>query len=236
MRVDRVAGRTSAKVARERQAEALPAAPAFTHLLRKEADEPALKKSERTRRRVLYATAVALEVTPFAALNMDQIAKAADVSRAALYQYVGSKEDAVRAVLNNFHSRTLLFPATVKRGQGPLDAIVRTNRYYIEYFARNAVFMERIRELHLVMPELIAERQRVNREWAAHVMRHVLKHRQEPLPRATLQLRILALECMIDDVLREIFVIRNPDLVHAARDLDALALELSAIWHKVLYD
>ena len=41
---------------------------------------------------------------------------------------------------------------------------------------------------------------------------------------------------MIDDVLREIFVIRNPDLVHAARDLDALALELSAIWHKVLYD
>lgn len=212
-----------------------PAAPTFTELLSQEANEPGLKKGDRTRRRVLLATAVALAATPFAALNMDQIAKTADVSRAALYQYVGSKDDAVRAVLNNFHSRTLSFPAAVKGAREPLDAIFRTNRYYIDYFAKNAVFMERIRELHQIMPELIAEKQRVNREWAARVMRHAIRHRREPLPRASLHLRVLALECMIDDVLREIFVIRNPDLVEAAQDMDALAFELSAIWHRVLY-
>lgn len=41
---------------------------------------------------------------------------------------------------------------------------------------------------------------------------------------------------MIDDVLREIFVIRNPDIIEAATDREMLIRELSAIWFKALYD
>lgn len=40
---------------------------------------------------------------------------------------------------------------------------------------------------------------------------------------------------MVDDILREIFVIRNPDIIAAAPDREALVQELSAIWFKALY-
>ncbi|MGL4974452.1 MAG: hypothetical protein ACRC56_04095, partial [Bosea sp. (in: a-proteobacteria)] len=51
----------------------IPAAPSFVDLLALEAAEVGLRKGERTRRRVLWATASELAVTRFAALNMDQI-------------------------------------------------------------------------------------------------------------------------------------------------------------------
>ncbi len=213
----------------------IPAAPAFIDALAQAAAAPSLKKGERTRRRVLWATAIELARTSFADLNMDQIAQTAAVSRAALYQYVGSKEDAVRAVLSDFNARTLNISVATDRSAGVLDAIRRTNRYYIDYFAKNAVFMERVRELRAVMPEMIAEKQRVNREWAARVIAHVQRVNPTALPAETLKLRVFALECMIDDVLRELFVIENPDIQACAPNLDALAEELSLIWHKVLY-
>jgi AcrR family transcriptional regulator len=213
----------------------LPAAPSFIDLLAEEAADPVLRKGERTRRRVLWATAAALAETSFAQLNMDQIAQAADVSRAALYQYVGSKEDAVRTVLTDFQSRTIAIPLEATRGANPRETILRTNRYYIDYFAKNAAFMERVRELHTVMPELIQEKQRVNRAWAERVVRNAVRHGAADLPADTLRLRAYLLECLIDDALREIFVIGNPDIAEAARDLDLLAEELTRIWYLTLF-
>lgn len=213
----------------------IPGAPSFTDLLALEAGAPNLRKGERTRRRILLATALELAATPFAALSMDQIARAADVSRPALYEYFASKEDAARAVLTDFHARTLIIPPQATRQTDTLTAIRRTNRYYIDYFAKNAVFMERVRELRTTMPELIAEKQRVNRAWAERIAGHVRRRRASALAEPALQLRIHFLECMIDDVLREIFVIENPDLCALATNLDALAEELSIVWLNALY-
>ena len=213
-----------------------PIAPSFIDLLAERQTEPGLRKGERTRRRVLWATAAELAATSFAALSMDQIASTADVSRAALYQYVGSKEDAVRMVLTDFHALSLTGLGQTSSNNDVFETILRTNRYYIDYFAKNAVFMERVRELRDALPELIAEKQRVNRAWAARVAGHVNRHRQVPMPAASLRLRVFALECMIDDVLRELFVIGNPDIRASCADLDFLASELSSIWMTLLYD
>lgn len=210
-------------------------APRLTDLLEAAASEPGLRKGERTRRRVVWASAVALEQSSFAQLSMDRIAEIADVSRAALYQYVGSKEEAVRLVLLALQDLTLAMPSGGAVGRSPLEAIIATNRYYIDYFEKNAVFMERVRELRETLPELMAEKQRVNRRWAERVLTHAARHRPSPLDPARLKLRVFAMECMIDDVLREIFVIRNPDIIAAAADRELLIQELSAIWFKALY-
>lgn len=214
----------------------IPVAPRFIDLLAAVASDPALRKGERTRRRVLWATAQELAATPFASLNMDQIAQAAGVSRAALYQYVGSKEDAVRTILTDFQSRTIAIPVAATRGTGPRDTILRTNRYYIDYFAKNAAFMERVRELHHVMPELVAEKQRVNREWADRVVRNAHRNGASRASPERLKLRTYLMECMIDDILREIFVIANRDIAAAAHDLNVLAEEITRIWFKTLYE
>jgi AcrR family transcriptional regulator len=217
-------------------ASAMPIAPRFIDVLAAEEAEPDLRKGERTRRRVLWATAVALAETSFAQLNMDLIAQAAEVSRAALYQYVGSKEEAVRTVLTDFQSRTLAIPLAAMRTANLAETILRTNRYYIDYFANNAAFMERVRELHQIMPELTAEKQRVNREWADRLVRSATRRGAADLLPERLRIRAFLMECMIDDVLREIFVIANPDLREAARDLDLLAEEITRVWLKALYE
>jgi AcrR family transcriptional regulator len=214
----------------------IPAAPNFIDLLAAETAVPDQRKGERTRRRVLWATACELATTTFAMLNMDQIAAAANVSRAALYQYVGSKDDAVRTVLTDFQSRTIAIPREATRGATPLDAIHRTNRYYIDYFAKNAAFMERVRELHVAMPELLVERQRVNRAWAERLVSNARRHGAAGVAPERLKLRAHLLECMIDDVLRELFVIGNPDIGAAAADLDVLAQEITRIWFMTLHE
>ncbi|CAN7147133.1 TetR/AcrR family transcriptional regulator [Bosea sp. LjRoot237] len=211
-------------------------APRLTGLLETAASEPGLRKGERTRRRIIWASAVALEQTPFALLSMDRIAEIASVSRAALYQYVASKEEAARLVLLALQDLTLTMPSGGASARSPLEAIVATNRYYIDYFEKNAVFMERVRELRETLPGLMAEKQRVNRRWAERVLAHAVRHRPSPLDPARLKLRVFAMECMVDDVLREIFVIRNPDIIEAAADREMLIQELSAIWFKALYD
>src|SRR5260370_40132304 len=80
-----MARRTSARVPKHlgklQGAADFPTAPTFTELLSQEANEPGLRKGDRTRRRVLLATAAALAETPFAALNMDQIAKRSEERR-----------------------------------------------------------------------------------------------------------------------------------------------------------
>ena len=213
----------------------IPAASAFIDILASRAAEAGLRKGDRTRRRVLWATAVELASTSFPDLGMDQIAHTAEVSRAALYQYFVSKEDAVRSVLTDFHALTRTIPVAARRGDGIFDAIRRTNRYYIDYFAKNAVFMERVRELRVIMHELIADKQRVNSEWADRVVAHVRRNTGTDLPDSRLRMQVFALECMIDDVLREIFIIGNPKPLSCVPDLDVLATELSLIWHRVLY-
>lgn len=204
-------------------------------ILEAAAAEPELRKGERTRRRVVWASAVALERTPFAELSMNDIAEIADVSRAALYQYVSSKEEAARLVLLALQDLTLAMPNAGSSGRTPLEAIINTNRYYISYFEKNAIFMERVRELREVMPDLLAEKQRVNRRWAERILAHVVKHRRTPLNLTMLKMRVFAMECMIDDVLRELFVIRNPDLIELAQDREAFIQQLSLIWFNALY-
>ena len=216
-------------------ASAAARAPAFTEMLEAEASAPGLRKGERTRLAIRAATARALASQSYAALTMDHIAVEAGVSRAAVYQYAKSKEGAVSDVLIAFHARTLSIPVSRLRGATPYETIRCTNRYYIDYFAKNAIFMERVRELREILPELIAEKQRVNSDWARRVVGHARRHGASTASTRTLHLRALMLECMIDDVLREVFVVRNPALVDSAQDLDELADELTEIWFRALY-
>jgi AcrR family transcriptional regulator len=209
----------------------IPAAPCFLDSLAAAAREPDLRKGERTRRMVRLATAEGLSRMPYAALSMDVVAGAAGVSRGALYQYVRSKEDAVRDVLTSFHALTIAFPRGVA-GSSPYEAAFRTNRYYVDYFAKNAVFMERIRELRHDIPELLADRQRINALWAERIAAHAARFGPPGRDPAAVKLRILCLECMVDDVLREAFVIGNPAF---AVDEHRLAHVLTDIWVTTLY-
>jgi hypothetical protein len=135
-------------------------------------------------------------------------------------------------VLSEFHTRTIAFPRGVTGADSPYGAAYRTYLYYVDYFAKNAIFMERIRELRDAVPELLADRQPINAVWAERIASHVARFAVPGRDPERVRLRIMCLECMVDDVLREAFVIGNAAFV---ADHETLARELTVIWVGALY-
>jgi len=208
---------------------------AFADILRDRAGEPGLRKGERTRRIVRWATAQCLAREPYAAISIDAIVREARVSRPAFYQYFTSKAAAVRDVLGEFQ-RSLPEILTARVADlGLFRAVCATNRIYIDFVRLNAPLMHRISELREEMPELIAARQKLNAVHAARIAAAVRRYSASVPPPGRLAIRIHALEFMVDDYLRELFVIRNPNLAGVETDLDALAEEFSVIWFRTLF-
>ncbi len=95
--------------------------------------------------------------------------------------------------------------------------------------------MHRISELREEMPELIAARQKLNAVHAARIAAAVRRYSASVPPPDRLAIRIHALAFMVDDYLRELFVIRNRSLAGVEREFDALAHDLSVIWFRTLF-
>jgi AcrR family transcriptional regulator len=202
----------------------------MTHL----AGEEGLKKGERTRRQLKLAAAQCLETTQVAQLNMDQVAAEAGVSRPTIYQYFKSVDELVTDVLGDFRKMTLATLSDARGGDTVEESIFLTHYAYVLHYAHNAALMERVRELMTLEPAMLLERQRINAAWTRRILARVLADRDDDAPEAALELRIHCLGSMVDDVLREAFVVQNPAFALARDDAKAFAQELTAIWCGVL--
>ena len=168
----------------------------------------------------------------YAAVSIEEICSRADVSRTAFYIYFPSKADLVRDVLIEFQRSV----TTISRGPrgSPLEAIRSANQAFARFVRLNAPLMERIRELRDELPELILERQRVNQAWAARITA-AARRGGNTLPEAALLVRAHALIFMSEDLLREVHVIRNPNVTQLADDEAMLVEQLSQVWYRALY-
>ncbi|WP_167387503.1 TetR/AcrR family transcriptional regulator [Paraburkholderia susongensis] len=198
------------------------------------AEEPGLKKGERTRRQLKLAAAQCLETSTLGELGMDQIAAIAGVSRPTIYLYFRSVDDLTREVLSDFREMTLDVLAQARVSSNVEESIHQTNVAYVEHYARNSALMERVRELMSKDPEILLDRQRVNSLWTRKILSRVKKAGTSDVTEQALELRIHCLGSMVDDVLREAFVVRNPAFALANVDSEAFAHELTAIWKRVL--
>ena len=190
------------------------------------------RKGDRTRARIRWAAAAALMQDRYATVSIEDICSRADVSRTAFYIYFPSKADLVRDVLIEFQRSV----TTISRGPrgGPLEAIRSANQAFAQFVRLNAPLMERIRELRDELPELIGERQRVNQAWAARITA-AARRGGNTLPEAALLVRAHALIFMSEDLLREVHVIRNPNVAGLAEDEAMLIEQLSQVWYHSLY-
>ena len=139
-------------------------------------------------------------------------------------------------MIATFHDLIAKMPSFFsERKLAPYDKICATNRYYIDFFAKNAVFTERVMEMrnHIPPIESAARSSTANMRAASHAASPAMSGSGlSPSPRS---IRALALAGMVDDVLREAFVIGSPALPTAPQFLDRLALELTEIWYRPLY-
>jgi AcrR family transcriptional regulator len=200
------------------------------------AAEAGLKKGERTRRQLKLAAAQCLETTPVGQLNMDQVAAEAGVSRPTIYQYFRSIDEIVTEVLGEFRKMTLETLSQAAGGDTVEESIFLTHYAYVLHYANNAALMERVRELMSVAPDMLLERQRINALWTRRILTRIRASMESESAESeqALELRIHCLGSMVDDVLREAFVVRNPAFALACKDAKAFAQELTAIWQRVL--
>jgi AcrR family transcriptional regulator len=201
-------------------------------------NDPAFTKGERTRATIRWATAAMLEDTGYASFSLEGVAARAEVSRPTIYQYYANKRDCVFDVLSEF--LTVVFQFVERDGKARraktddlLTVVTRTNREYIAFYRENATLVERVRELRQDIPELIAVQQGVNQKWAGRLASHICKN--GPLSARQALFTAYALESMIDDFLRELFVLKNPHLAALNLSDDALAQSLSEVWVRAAY-
>lgn len=106
----------------------IPARSTLSHvdaLLRGLRGHPPARKRDRTRARLLAATAQVLEEQGFDGLRVADIAKAAAISPAAFYVYFSDRHDAAQRVLSRFADRLYALDALTQGVEG-LHAAVRT--------------------------------------------------------------------------------------------------------------
>ena len=210
----------------------------FLRLLEARIQDPGFTKGERTRATIRWATAAILEGAGYASFSLDVVARKANVSRPTIYQYYANKRDCVFDVLSEF--LTIVFQFVERTGKARrskthdlLTLVTDVNREYIAFYRENAALMERVRELRQDIPELISLQQDVNRKWAERLAAHI--SRGGPLSPKQALLTAYALESMIDDFLRELFVLKNPHLAALNLSDEALAESLSGVWVRAAY-
>ena len=193
-----------------------------------------MRKGERTQALLRWATVVVLEERRPAEVSIELITERAGVSRAAFYQYFDSGLAVIRDVLLEFQRSLISRMDAVPRGPDAYASIIATHRMYVPYYAVNAALIEAIRELHGSMPELYAEKDAVNEVWAQRIAASAARARRTRVtPR--LLLEVYALQSMVDDLLRQIYVLGNRNIILLAPDQESLIITISDLWHRALY-
>lgn len=193
-----------------------------------------MRKGERTQALLRWATAVVLEEKRAVEVSIELIAERAGVSRAAFYQYFESGPAVVGDVLLEFQRSLISRMDAIVRGPDAYASIVATHRMYVPYYAVNAPLIEAIRELHGTMPALYAEKDAVNEVWAQRIAASAARARRLKVSPGLL-LEVYALQSMVDDLLRQVYVLRNENIIRLAPDQETLITAVSDLWYRALY-
>lgn len=208
----------------------------FTGWLRQRTRQDELDtKGQRTLADVKIAAAHLLEQKGYNEFSMADIAAEAKVSRPALYQYVESKQALVLDLLEDFYrfmSETLRSARGTRNGSN----LHQINRTYVGFFAANAKIIVSIEQVRDNLNGVAKMQFDLNERWAQKIARQLTGPDSEnsDKPADDVLLTAYALEHMVDGLLTDIYVRKNPALARFSNDPDAIARVLSNLWLKAL--
>ena len=209
----------------------------FSEFLAAEADrQEGLTKGERTRRRIKAAAARILETKGYHALQMADIAKTAGLSHGAVYKYFQNKKHVTLEVLSECVERSIRLMLPDKLESNAYERIYQATLKQVHLFVANVGLTRCIRQLGDELPEFNELVLRANAEWYELVARGFVKRWR---PRQT-GMRLASdvahtLGGMIDELMYDIFVRRNPRLEHYRKDPEGLAQLISILWYRAAY-
>jgi AcrR family transcriptional regulator len=214
----------------------------FETALLRAAEAPGLRKSERTRLRLLAAIASRLAAGDDpAALRVSDIADAAGLAHGTFYRYFTDRQEALEQLIADFTRFQRERLAAIRDGApGSPERVRAATLEYVRLFRRNAGLMRCLMGLG---PETAAFRARfhaLNRDWNSRVAAAIAGHRARlagtpPATKETLLPTAYALGGMTDEFLTQVYLRRDPALAALEDDEAGIAELLTELWCRAAY-
>jgi AcrR family transcriptional regulator len=229
----------SGVAAHERAAEASrsEARLSFAQRLFEAADAPDLRKSERTRLRLLATIARQLAAgAEQADLRVADVAAAAGLAHGTFYRYFPDLRSALETLMRDFAAFLHDQLAGAREGAaGSRERARSATLVYTRLFRINAGLMRCLVGLGRENMAFRKAFQKLNRDWNRRVASAIARRRTakadiDRADSAALLPRAYALGGMIDEFLTQLYLRQDPALSHLARDEETVANLLTELW------
>lgn len=203
----------------------------FERVLAAQAQRPGLRKGERTRLRLLAATAAELQRCYVHTLRVTDIAAGAGVAAGTFYVYFRDRGDAAEAMLDAFARHVFDALEAAAAPGAPLEASVHaTTRAYVELFAGNPGLFRALMQMTETSSRFEAIYRTLNARWNRRTAAAIARRQGRTAPAESDLLTAYALGGMVDEFLANLYVRRDPAL-DARIDSPAEAAQvLAATW------
>lgn len=209
---------------------------AFAAVLRQQAEDEALRKTERTRARLLASLAeLLIEGAERGELTVAGVTARAGLAHGTFYRYFGDLRDATETLIGAFADFLAERLAAAREGEAGSPARVHgATLAYTRLFRANAGLMRCLLDLGRESASFGESFQRLNRAWNRRMASAIARRRagagEPPQPAESFLPRAYALGGMVDEFLTQLYLRRDPALAHLADDESAVATLLTELW------
>lgn len=194
---------------------------------------PALTKGEKSRATLLAATCVVLDTHDFSEMRVADICAAAKVSHGLFYHYFDDKGAATRQVVRDLLKQSFNRYQSIHRATDPYLSIFEATLFYVSFFEANLGLLRALLSRAPELAELDADVAKYNHLWNQRMAKAIVS----PFGGRSIQdkdrvLASYALGGMIDELLRQLWIVRNPNIRFGARDPVKLAETIAILWFR----
>lgn len=211
----------------------------LSSILRQRAEEArGLPKRQRTRQKLIAATAAQMELFGYDDLTIEGIVDAAEIARGTFYLHFQNRSEAALAVQRAFVAMMRRRRPRGASRMSAYDAIYFMNIFYIKCYKANAPLLAGKEALMHERPELSLSRDYRNHKWALLILRDLARRTGRSYDEVLTPSMIFAVRAtvgMADETLREIFIHQSPHFTSVAISDEEMARVLSVLWFRSLY-
>ena len=196
---------------------------------------PGLRKGERTRLRLLAATADLLQTTFFHALRVTDICSAAQVSQGTFYLYFSDRADIVTRLLTDFAAMVFDTLDAASDRDDAYDAVHAPTLAYVHIFRANRGLVRCLTQLTEESTAFEQIYRQLNAGWNRRAARAIAALGDGTQDSANSLAAAYALSSMVDEFLTTVYVRQDPELVFLADDTERVAAILSRLWYRAVH-
>lgn len=201
----------------------------FASRLAERGRDRAIPKGQRTLLKLEAGAAAVLNDTPYQLVRVADITARAGVSHGLFYHYFNDKEAITLKVVGDFLAAAEEAYGQIHQSEDMYESIYISNLFYLNLYERNAGLMRAILTLADEHEEFRNGVNDLMHRWHGRMARTMRAAKGEKQ-----LLLAYALGGMIDQLCRQLFVQKSPQLTRLVRDNTALAEVISLIWYRAI--